>query len=85
MKKITLKLQQEAYPTGDYKTYEASAIDINNTDSDDDSVYMVYWDRKPDDEISHLDDESEYCDWDKVSMIKLNGREQDIENFEIVR
>lgn len=82
---IKLKILQEAYPTGNYKTYQASAIDIKQIDNfDDDDIYTVYWERFSDEEILHLDDESEYCDWDKIYKIELNGNEQNIENFKII-
>lgn len=84
---IKLKLLQQAYPTGDYKTYQANAVNIKQIESfkdDDVDIYTVYWARFSDDKIRHLDDESEYCNWEKIYKINLNGREQNTEDFEIV-
>ena len=87
MNKTTLQLTQDAYPTCDGNTYEASAKDIKSDD-----MYMVYWEITPYgknyvkqawEELTTVD-ESEMCDWSKIHMIKLNGREQNTEDFEIV-
>lgn len=92
---IKLKLLQQASPSSDGNTYEASAVNIKHIETFDDDVvdiYTVYWEITPNGKKEIQEswenlttvDESDLCDWDKVYMIKLNGREQNIEDFEIL-
>lgn len=58
----TLTLSQQAYPSNDGKTYQASASDKDGNN------YLIVWDIVCDDTQG---DESNACDWDKYTVVAL--------------
>lgn len=69
------KLTQDAYISDDGVTYEASAVDSNNND------VKLFWDIVYPEYVGACEDESDMCNWDKISGNQILGKSNEDAGF----